>query len=176
MIGPLVLLKKYDVPGSFQVKYYRPKSCCCFLTPGNVVSGSQSHANEILTAASGHVLHAVHRKSTNLLSWYLLCSQRENRHLGNVVLNSFHFYTRWNRWMDELGFLRPFNSISVIPRRWEGEHERLYAMKCRLGSESISPPAGVEPATPWSEVGSANRSAARTLLRWNWNNCGQLLI
>ena len=36
--------------------------------------------------------------------------------------------------------LRPFNSISVI-----------------------SPPAGFEPATPWSEVGSANRSATRTL-------------
>ena len=31
--------------------------------------------------------------------------------------------------------LRPFNSISVISRRWEGEHERLCAMKRRLGSE-----------------------------------------
>ena len=51
--------------------------------------------------------------------------------------------------------LRPFNSISVISRRWKGEHERLCAMK---------PPAGFEPATPWSEVGSANRSATRTLL------------
>ena len=128
MIGPLVLLKKYDVPGSFQVKYYRLKSCCCFLTPGNVVRGSQSYANEILTAASEHDLQAVHRMSTNLLSWYLLRSQRENRHFGNVFLNSFHFYTRWNRWMDELGLLRPSNSISVIPRRWEGEHERLCAV------------------------------------------------
>ena len=38
-------------------------------------------------------------------------------------------------------------------------------MKRRLGSGRISPPAGFEPATPWSEVGSANRSATRTLLR-----------
>ena len=60
--------------------------------------------------------------------------------------------------------LRPFNSISVISRRWKGEHERLCAMKRRLGSGRISPPAGFEPATPWSEVGSANRSATRTLL------------
>ena len=61
--------------------------------------------------------------------------------------------------------LRPFNSISVISRRWKGEHERLCAMKRRLGSGRISPPAGFEPATPWSEVGSANRSATRTLLK-----------
>ena len=60
--------------------------------------------------------------------------------------------------------LRPFNSISVISRRWKGEHERLCAMKCHLGSGRISPPAGFKPATPWSEVGSANRSATRTLL------------
>ena len=59
--------------------------------------------------------------------------------------------------------LRPFNSISVFSRRWKGEHERLCAMKRRLGSGRISPPAGFEPATPWSEVGSANRSATRTL-------------
>ena len=44
--------------------------------------------------------------------------------------------------------LRPFNSISVISRRWKGEHERLCAMKRRLGSGRISPPAGFEPATP----------------------------
>ena len=33
--------------------------------------------------------------------------------------------------IDELGFYVPFNSISVIPRRWTGEHERLCAMKHR---------------------------------------------
>ena len=60
--------------------------------------------------------------------------------------------------------LRPFNSISVISRRWKGEHEMLCAMKRRLGSGRISPPAGFEPVTPWSEVRSANRSATRTLL------------
>ena len=65
--------------------------------------------------------------------------------------------------MDGCRVLRPFNSISVISRRWKGEHERLCAMKRRLGSGRISPPAGFEPATPWSEVGSANRSATQTL-------------
>ena len=69
-------------------------------------------------------------------------------------------------WMDGwVRVLRPFNSISVISRRWEGEHERLCAMKRRLGSGRISPPSGFETATPWSEVGSANRSATRTLLQ-----------
>ena len=69
-----------------------------------------------------------------------------------------------NKWMDGwVKVLRPFNSISVISRRWEGEHERLCALKHRLGSERISLPAGFEPATPWSEVGSANRLATRTL-------------
>ena len=51
-------------------------------------------------------------------------------------------------WMDGVKVLRPFNSISVIPRRWKSEHERLCAMKCRLGSGRISPPVGFEPATP----------------------------
>ena len=62
-------------------------------TPGNV-RGNQNYANEILTAASGHELQTFDRMSTNLLSRYLLISKRENRQLGNVVLNSFHFYTR----------------------------------------------------------------------------------
>ena len=39
-------------------------------------------------------------------------------------------------------------------------------MKCRLGSGRISPPAGFEPGTLWSKVGSANRSATRTLHKW----------
>ena len=64
--------------------------------------------------------------------------------------------------------LHPFNNISVISRQWEGEHERLCAMKRRLGSGRISPPAGFEPATPWSKVGSANRSATRTLHGQIW--------
>ena len=38
--------------------------------------------------------------------------------------------------------------ISVISRRWKGEHERLCAMKRRLGSGRISPPAGFEPVNP----------------------------
>ena len=63
--------------------------------------------------------------------------------------------------MDELGFLHPFNSISVIPRQWEGEHERLCAMKRHLGSGRTSPSAGFEPATPSSEVGSTNVDASK---------------
>ena len=39
-------------------------------------------------------------------------------------------------WMD-VRVLHPFNSISVISRRWKGEHERLCAMKRRLGSGRI---------------------------------------
>ena len=68
-------------------------------------------------------------------------------------------------WMDGcVRVLRSFDSISVISRRWKSEHERLCAMKRHLGSGRISPPAGFEPVTSWSEVGSANRSATRTLL------------
>ena len=70
-----------------------------------------------------------------------------------------------NGWMDELRFNVPFNNISFISRRWKGEHEKLCAMKLRLGSEIISPPAGLEPETPWSEAGSANRSATSSLLQ-----------
>ena len=55
------------------------------------------------------------------------------------------------------GFLRPFNSISVISGLWKSEHERLYAMKRHLGSERISPLARFEPATPWAEVASLIR-------------------
>ena len=78
-------------------------------------------------------------------------------------------------WMDGwVMVLRPFDSISVISRRWKGEHERLCAMKRRLGSGRISPPARFEPANPWSEVGSSNRSATRWFgLRANnihWTN------
>ena len=56
--------------------------------------------------------------------------------------------------MDELQFSVPFNSISFISGRWKGEHEKLYAMKHRLVSEIISPPAGLEPETPWPKVGT----------------------
>ena len=69
--------------------------------------------------------------------------------------------------------LRPFNSISVISRRWKGEHERLCAMKRRLRSGRISPPAGFEPATPWSEV---DRSTTRTLLWFKWESEMTLII
>ena len=78
------------------------------------------------------------------------------------------FHNSFGKWMDgSVRVLRPFNSISVISRRWKGEHERLCAMKRRLGSGRISPPAGFEPASPWTEVGSANCSATQTLLLEN---------
>ena len=73
-----------------------------------------------------------------------------------------------SQWLLMDGWIRvlhPLNSISVILRRWKGEHERLCAMKRRLGSGRISPPAGFEPVTPWSEVGRANCSAMR---RFQW--------
>ena len=53
-----------------------------------------------------------------------------------------------------------FNSITG---RWKGEHERLF-VKRRLGSEKNNlAKAGFEPETPWSEVGSAKRSATRSM-------------
>ena len=63
-------------------------------------------------------------------------------------------------WMS-LGFYVPYNSISVISGRWKGEHERLCAMKCCLCSGRISSQAGFEPATRWSEVGTARKPKLR---------------
>ena len=81
--------------------------------------------------------------------------------IPRILLKSISNTCNMDGWVR---ILRPFNSISVISRRWKGEHERLCAMKHRLGSGRISPPAGFEPTTPWSEVESANRSATRMLL------------
>ena len=83
----------------------------------------------------------------DIFTWYFLT--------GYLDSEAFQYL----KWMDGwVRVLHPFNSISVISRRWKGEHERLCAMRCRLGSGRISPPAGFEPATPWFEVGGANRS------------------
>ena len=60
-------------------------------------------------------------------------------------------------------FYVSFNSISVISGLRKGDHERRCAVERRLGSKRISLQAGLEPATPWSEVGSGCRSATRTL-------------
>ena len=53
-------------------------------------------------------------------------------------------------WMDELRFNVPFNSISFISGRWKGEHEKLFAMKRRLGShithlQRVSSPRAFDP-------------------------------
>ena len=65
---------------------------------------------------------------------------------------------------NELRFDVPFNRISVILGQWKGKHERPCAMKRRLASERISPSAGFEPETPWSDFESAKSSAMRSLL------------
>ena len=74
-----------------------------------------------------------------------------------------------------LWFYVPFNSISVNFRQWNGEPERLWAMKHRLGAERISSPAAFEPATPWSVVGIANRLATQTLLK-QLENCKHFFL
>ena len=59
--------------------------------------------------------------------------------------------------------LHPYSRISVTSRRWKVKHERLCAMKHRLGSGWISPPVVFEPATQWSEVRSTNHLGTRML-------------
>ena len=68
--------------------------------------------------------------------------------------------------------LRLFNSISVISRRWKGEHERLCAMKCRLVREESRLQRD---SNPRPEVGSANRSATRTLLSLKMSKTSSIL-
>ena len=55
--------------------------------------------------------------------------------------------------------LRSFNSISVILRRWKGEHERLCAMKRRLGSGRIPP------------VGAKSRNCTEISSYWKITQC-----
>ena len=97
------------------------------------------------------------------LPWQFLKNTLTNKfNISGVGL--FLMKADTDRWMDGwVRVLHPFNSISIISRRWKDEHERLCAMKRHLGSGRISPPAGFEPATPWYEVGSTNRSATRTV-------------
>ena len=65
---------------------------------------------------------------------------------------------------DELRVYVPFIRISVISGQWKGKHERPWAMKRRLASVRISPSAGFEPETPWSDFESAKSPAMRSLL------------
>ena len=53
---------------------------------------------------------------------------------------------------------------SVFSGQWKGEHESHCAMKRRLGSGRISPPARFEHATRDPKSGALNRSAMWTLL------------
>ena len=50
-------------------------------------------------------------------------------------------------WMDHLQFYTFFNSISVISGLWEGDNERLSAMKLCLQLERFPSPAGLDPGT-----------------------------
>ena len=105
------------------------------------------------------------------ICFYASWSVKKGEKIKVLRSSNFHAATGMNFiFVDDGWFrvLRPFNSISVISRRWKGEHKRLCAMKRRLGSGRISPPVGFEPTTPWSEVGSANRSATWTLLFCGW--------
>ena len=96
----------------------------------------------------------------NILSRRSFVTSFKKISLKSNFIHFFHDFICMDGWVR---VLCPFNSISVISRRWKGEHERLCAMKCCLGLGRISPPAGFEPATPWSEVGSSNRLATQTL-------------
>ena len=76
-------------------------------------------------------------------------------------------------WMDELGFYVPSTVFQSF--RDDGRVNMKGSVQWSY-SERISPPAGFEPVTPWSEVGSANRSATRTLLYAKGALCGSIMI
>ena len=79
----------------FRNRYNHIKSWSSLITPGNVESGNQNYTNEILMGASGHKLQSIDRMSTNLvITLFFQISKRESWQFGNVVPNSFHFYTR----------------------------------------------------------------------------------
>ena len=66
--------------------------------------------------------------------------------------------------MDGLGLYILFNSISFISGQWKCEYERLCAKKGHLELQTILPPAGFDPESPWSEIGSANHLATQILI------------
>ena len=86
------------------------------------------------------ILGSSHSKLVNHES----CGRSKN--MANMDLHTIFCRVTVVQLMDGwVRVLHPFNSISVISRQWKGEHERLCAMKRRLGSGRISPPAGFEP-------------------------------
>ena len=150
------VLIKHFVHSTCMYSYKCPRGIALLKTKKVIPGGLDQKLNkkiDILIAYSQFWLHLAifpHKK------WEVVYI-REGTFTKNNMVSLWQKMDGWVR------VLYPFNSISVISRRWEGEHERLCAMKRRLGSGRISPPAGFEPATPWSKVGSANRSATRTL-------------
>ena len=137
------------------------------------VSSTETSSGESLSFYGKHHLHVLYRKPIfrgglgNTLKYNGKHAMATSRSQSVNGLKRAVLRILMDGWVR---VLRPFNSISVILRRWEDEHERLCAMKRRLGSGRISPPAGFEPATPWSEVGSAYRSSTRTLLCEFWGS------
>ena len=106
-----------------------------------------------------------HNSSTN---WEYVMSLRQQSRWTYTLLSTCE------NWMDELGFYVPstvFQSFRDDGRmNMKGSVQRSAVWV----SGRNSPPAGFEPATPWTEVGSANRSATRTLrenLCWHLGDC-----
>ena len=93
---------------------------------------------------------------------HYVCKNREKPE--NIKIWKKSLLSIIKRLDDELRFYVPFNRISVISGQWKGKHERPCAMKRRLASERISPSAGFEPESPWSDFESAKSSAMRSLL------------
>ena len=89
------------------------------------------HGNDLKLRGRGHFDNVTLSPSTGIFV--------------NIIYAEIICRVGFNGWMDELRLNVPFNRISFISGRCKGEHEKLCAMKRRLGSEIISPPAGLEP-------------------------------
>ena len=62
-------------------------------------------------------------------------------------------------------------NISWTHPWWKDDNERLWAMKCHTVMSWITPPAGLEPSTSWSEVGSARPFQTWLGHRFCTNDC-----
>ena len=80
----------------------------------------------------------------------------------NVQFGLANCFKLWKWWMNELGDLRSFQQYFSHIGTMEGWTWNALCNEApfRLGKNLAS---RFEPSTPWSEVGSANRSATRTL-------------
>ena len=67
--------------------------------------------------------------------------------LGKIICQFMSVYIVLDRWLYHLRFYTLFNSISVISGLWEGDNERLSAIKPCLRLKRFPLPAGLEPGT-----------------------------